>query len=53
MEAVRGQNHTSEAKEGMKELIHSIKYLIKVSQQPQNPLAGAVRFELQPQGKKL
>ena len=29
------------------------KYLIKVFQQPQNPLAGPIRFELKPQGKKI
>ena len=35
MEAVRGQKHSSEAKNGMKELIYWKKYLMKVSQQPQ------------------
>jgi hypothetical protein len=41
MEAVRGQQHPSEAKKGMKELIYQKKYLIKVSQQPQKPLSGS------------
>ena len=27
--------------------------LIKAAQQPQNPLAGPIRFELQPQGEEL
>ena len=40
MEAVRGQKHSSEAKNGKKELIYWKKYLIKVSQQPQKPLSG-------------
>jgi hypothetical protein len=40
MEAVGGQKHPSEAKNGMKELIYRKKYLIKVSQQPQKPLSG-------------
>jgi hypothetical protein len=39
MEAVGGQKHPWEAENGMKELIYWNKYLIKVSQQPQNPLA--------------
>ena len=41
MEAVRGQKHPSEAKNGMKELIYWKKYLIKVSQQPHKPLGGS------------
>ena len=41
MKAVRGQKHSSEAKNGMKELIYWKKYLIKVSQQPQKPLSGS------------
>ena len=48
MEAVRGQ-----AKNSIKELIYWKKYLIKVSQQPQNPLVGPFRFELRPQIKKI
>ena len=40
MEAVGGQKHPSEAKNGMKELIYWKKYLTKVSQQPQKPLGG-------------
>ena len=53
MEAVRGQKHSSEAKIGMKELIYQKKYLIKISQQPQKPPAGPIRFELRPQIKKI
>ena len=41
MEAVGGQKHPSEAKNGMKELIYWKKYLTKVSQQPQKPLNGS------------
>ena len=41
MEAVRGQKHPSEAKHGMKELIHWKHCLIKVSQQPQKPSSGS------------
>ena len=41
MKAVRGQKHTSEAKNGMKELIYQKKYTMKVSQQPQKPLSGS------------
>jgi hypothetical protein len=36
MEAVRGQKDPSEAKKSMKELMYQKKYLLKVSQQPQN-----------------
>ena len=41
MEAAKGPKHHSEAKNGIKELIHWKKYLIKVSQQPQKPLNGS------------
>ena len=41
MDAVRGQKYPLEAKKGMKELIYQKKYLMKVSQQPQNPLSGS------------
>ena len=40
-EAVGGQKHPLEAKNGMKELIYWKKYLIKVSQQPHKPLGGS------------
>ena len=40
MEAVRGQKHPSEAKNGKKELIYWKKYLIIVFQQPQKSLSG-------------
>jgi hypothetical protein len=54
MEAVRGQKHPSKAKKGMKELIYQKKYLMKVSQQPpKTPLVGPIRFELQPQVRKI
>ena len=39
MDAVEGQKHPSEAKNGMKELIHWKKYLIEVSQQPKKTLS--------------
>jgi hypothetical protein len=41
MEATRGQKHPSEAENGMKESIYWIKFLMKVSQQPQKPLNGS------------
>ena len=41
MEAVRGQKHPSEAKNGMKESIYWKKLLIKVVQQPQKPPDGS------------
>ena len=56
MEAVRGQKHPSETKKDMKELIYQKKYSKKkkkVSQQPKNHLADQIRFELQPQIKKM
>ena len=55
LKAARGQKHPSEAEIGMKESIHWKKYLKKVAQQPdlKNPLAGPIRFEIQPQIKKI
>ena len=53
LEAVRGQKDPSEAKNGMEELMYWRKYLVKVSQQPQKPLAGPIRFELRPQVRKI
>ena len=41
MEAVRGQKHPSEAKNGMKELIYWNKCLIKVAQKPHKPPIGS------------
>ena len=41
MEAVGGQKHPWEAKNGAKELIYWKKYLTKVSKQPQKPLSGS------------
>jgi hypothetical protein len=43
MEAARGQNHQSEAENGMKELLNNHK----------NPLTGPIRFELWPQLRKI
>ena len=40
MEAARGQKHTSEAKNGMKEAIYGKKCLMKVSHKPQKPPSG-------------
>ena len=40
MEAVRGQKHPSEAKNGMKESIYWKKLLMKVAQQPQKSPDG-------------
>jgi hypothetical protein len=51
--AVRGQKHPSEAKNGMKESIYWKKFLMKVAQQPQNPLTDQIRFELWPQVRKI
>ena len=53
MEAARGQKHLSDAENGMKESIYWKKFLMKVAQQPQKPLTDQIRFELQPQGRKL
>ena len=53
MKAVRGQKHPSGAKKGMKEFSYSKKCVIKVAQQPQKPLQGPIKFELQPQQKVL
>ena len=52
MEAVRDQNHPSEAKNIMKELIHWKKYLMKVSQQPLKPLSGSNQIWATTSGKK-
>jgi hypothetical protein len=41
MEAVRGQKHPSDTKNGMEELIYQKKYIIKASQQAQQPLSGS------------
>ena len=41
MEAARGQKHTSEAKNGMKESIYWKKFLMKVAQQPQKAYEGS------------
>ena len=49
----RGQKHPSDAQNGMKKSIYRKKFLLKVAQQPQNPVMGPIRFELQPQGRKL
>ena len=49
MEAVRGQKHPLEAKNGMRELIYWKKFLNNL----QNPLAAPIRFELWPQIKKI
>ena len=53
MKAVRGQKHPSEAKKGMKELIYWKKIFKKMLHNLKNPLAGPIRFEKQPQDKKL
>ena len=49
METARGQKHPSEAKNGMKESIYGKKW--KLLNNLKNPLAGPIRFELQPQIK--
>ena len=41
MEAVRGQKHPSEAKNGLKELIYWNNCLMKAAQQPQKPPDGS------------
>ena len=53
MEAVRGQKHPSEAKNGMKELMYWKKCLIKVFQQPQKPLIGSNQIWATTSGKKV
>ena len=53
MEAVGGQKHPSEAKNGMKELIYWKKYLIKVSQQPHKPLGGSNQILAMTSDKKI
>jgi hypothetical protein len=41
MEAVKGQKHPSEAKNGMKESIYGKKLIMKVAQQPTKPPDGS------------
>ena len=48
MEAARGQKHPSEAKNGMKEFIEK-SFQWKLLENLKNPVAGLIRFELQPQ----
>ena len=52
MEAVRGQKHPSEAKNGMKESIYWKKFKIKVAQQPQKPPGGSNQIWAMTSGKK-
>ena len=53
MEATRGQNKPSEAKNGMKELIYRKKCLLKVAQQPQKPPDGSNQIWATTSGKKV
>ena len=53
MEAVRGQKHPSEAKNGMKKLIYWKEYLIKVFQQPLKPLNGSNQIWPMTSDKKI
>ena len=53
MEAIGGQKHPLEAKNGMNELIYWKKYLIKVSQHPQKPLRGSNQIWTMTSGKKI
>ena len=52
MEAVRGQKHPFEVKNGMKESIYLKKCLMKVAQQPQNPSDGSNQIWATTSGKK-
>jgi hypothetical protein len=49
MEAVRGPN----TQKSNKEKIDWKKFLLNIAQQPQNPLADPIRFELQAQVRKI
>jgi hypothetical protein len=51
IEVTRGQKHPSKVENGMK--VKGVKFLMKVAQQPPKTLTGPIRFELQPQGKKI
>ena len=53
IEAARGQKHPSDAENGIKESIYLKKFLMKLLSNLKNPITDLIRFELQPQGRKL